>query len=652
MDINTQMRLTGLATGLDTDEVIRNMGRVHNLRIDAVNRERQLAVWRQEMYRETISMLSGFQRSHLNLSNPSNNFRSPSAFAKFSFNLSLGGSAEAAARIMSVSANGDLRNFNQSVQAVAQLATKDTFNGSERGLQGINSSGFDFENFLTRTPKISDPAERAAKLDSFVNNALRDGLDFDGWGKDRATFISFMDGLDNDWHLDKFASAFETFFKDDGNFEDWLVSNPGGDWNGFLADPANAAIIDEALDEFKTDRAAAIKDLAWSQYQTDNSAAINDDWNDFLESPAYATAVSDIRAAATAKFNSDNADNVTFRYVMFGVSIDGVSRTVTLTNTELEEIYKEGDTPQQKAQAFADLVNSKLGNLFGKDFNNMVSVHSGELRVHKAGSSITLFAETGFESSLRNMGFTTGANNRNFGNKTVGELFPSMFGQAMRGTGASATPTYQFDNNGHPLFKGADGYVVDGSNRQVFVDGNDNLLFRSSDGNFIDRNNRQVFVDNNDNLIFRNSNGTFVDADNRTVTGSGFEPLRTAINSNPDLAARLDNGKVKPLVNDNTVIHINNTAITISSSDSVAEMMAKVNSSSAGVDLTYDAAGDRFVLTSRQEGSANSIDMVPLSSSTTLNATGNFLTAIGILQEKDGGGFEYAERQEAKNLRA
>jgi len=155
LDASTQMRLTGLATGLDTDAIIKNLGKAHNVRIEAVKRDRQLLLWRQEAYRSTISMAQGFLKNCFNTANPASNFRSVSAFAKFSYNLTLGNNItdEAKAKvasIVSVKGTGDLKNFNQTIESVAQLATKDTWKGGEIGIAGITTKGFDAENFVKR----------------------------------------------------------------------------------------------------------------------------------------------------------------------------------------------------------------------------------------------------------------------------------------------------------------------------------------------------------------------------------------------------------------------------------------------------------------------------------------------------------------------
>jgi flagellar hook-associated protein 2 len=170
MDMNTQMRLTGLASGLDTEAIIQNLGRVNTIRVDAVRRDRQMALWRQEALRSTMSMIQNFQRSNLNVANPMSNFRSPSAFAKFNYTLAMNGirtdeMKNSAAAKMSVIANGDLKNFNQTVQAVAQLATRDTWTGEDLGLRGVTSNGFDLENLVNQSTGQPVPAHFGVSID-------------------------------------------------------------------------------------------------------------------------------------------------------------------------------------------------------------------------------------------------------------------------------------------------------------------------------------------------------------------------------------------------------------------------------------------------------------------------------------------------------
>lgn len=52
--MNNSMRLTGLATGLDTDNMVKQMMKPYNMKIDKLKGERQSTYWKQEIYRDII----------------------------------------------------------------------------------------------------------------------------------------------------------------------------------------------------------------------------------------------------------------------------------------------------------------------------------------------------------------------------------------------------------------------------------------------------------------------------------------------------------------------------------------------------------------------------------------------------------------------
>ncbi|MCL2689104.1 MAG: flagellar filament capping protein FliD [Chitinispirillia bacterium] len=639
MDIGTQMRLTGLATGLDTDEVIRNMGRIHTLRIDAVNRERQLAVWRQELFRDTINMFSGFQRNYLNRASPTNNFLSASAFAKFSYNLSLGGDAAAASRIMSVTANGDLQNFNQSVQAVAQLATKDTWSGDKMDLQGITSDGFDIEKFGTRNTLTQ--SQKDALLAQNIDSALKEYFQYDDWVADNfaggaAVWISSGGG--EQWYNETFENRFEEFAKTafNNDFQMWLEL-PGNelktedDWDEFWAGFKDGTDVVTAQNDFKNnavnvsamDQAAAVHfagvvNNAWEDYLKFNSG----DSSDAANLVEHQKIVDD----TTADFG-DGSTVTGFRYAFIGVSIDGVSRTIEISNTDLQKVYDENSDAEGWARGFADLINKSIASQFGRDFGTLAKAvevdGKWELKIDKPGSNVAIFEESGFDS-LQRMGFTSGASNRNFGGKNVGGLFPDLFGHAVD---ASSRPLYVTDS-GVSVYR--------------FVD-NGEIQYRDKDG-------RQVFIGKDGRAIFRTSDDRLVDKDGKQMT-------------NDDVQKPITSADVKPqVINSFTNIHINGKSITILAEDTVSQMVSKVNSADAGVTLAYDAANDRFTLTSAQDGSVNNINVtmgeVDKDGNVVLTSSGAFFAALKIIDYNKTGGdngkgsIDYNDRKEGQNLRA
>jgi flagellar hook-associated protein 2 len=86
---------------------------------------------------------------------------------------------------------------------------------------------------------------------------------------------------------------------------------------------------------------------------------------------------------------------------------------------------------------------------------------------------------------------------------------------------------------------------------------------------------------------------------------------------------------------------INDVSITVNDGESVSSFMNKVNSSAAGVTITYSEVTDKFTLTSKTQGEGQNIVMG--------DVNGNLLSALGLTLEKDrmgvtvSGGNDYAD---------
>lgn len=65
-------RITGLATGLDVDALVKNMLTNHQSRIDKVNKQIQILQWKQEMYRETMSDINKWKSTYFNVTSSKN----------------------------------------------------------------------------------------------------------------------------------------------------------------------------------------------------------------------------------------------------------------------------------------------------------------------------------------------------------------------------------------------------------------------------------------------------------------------------------------------------------------------------------------------------------------------------------------------------
>jgi len=70
------LRVGGLATGIDTESLVRDMMRVHQIRVDRLKQDRQLVEWRRDAYREVTTLLRRFSDDFFSGLNPSSDIRS------------------------------------------------------------------------------------------------------------------------------------------------------------------------------------------------------------------------------------------------------------------------------------------------------------------------------------------------------------------------------------------------------------------------------------------------------------------------------------------------------------------------------------------------------------------------------------------------
>ena len=62
-------RITGLATGMDIDEMVTNMITGEQSKVDKAEQKKQTQVWQQEIYRDVIKDVKGLYDKYFNFSN-------------------------------------------------------------------------------------------------------------------------------------------------------------------------------------------------------------------------------------------------------------------------------------------------------------------------------------------------------------------------------------------------------------------------------------------------------------------------------------------------------------------------------------------------------------------------------------------------------
>lgn len=116
--------------------------------------------------------------------------------------------------------------------------------------------------------------------------------------------------------------------------------------------------------------------------------------------------------------------------------------------------------------------------------------------------------------------------------------------------------------------------------------------------------------------ITLNSVGT----DSTTLSDLGFQNGQS--NKVNTSAALNDLTLATPLANTNQVFNINGVSFNFSNTETLASIMDKINSSSAGVTITYSSITDKFTMTAKDSGSGDNVVISETS--------GNLMTALGL----------------------
>lgn len=132
----SNIRLTGLVSNMDTDQMIKDLMRAERVKVDNVKQDRQWVQWQQDAYRELIKKAQDFQGKFFDVLNPSNNMKSATFFSKFTYDIKSGGVDNSA---VSISASADATSLSTTINSIKQLATKDTLTGDSTKIRGVYS---------------------------------------------------------------------------------------------------------------------------------------------------------------------------------------------------------------------------------------------------------------------------------------------------------------------------------------------------------------------------------------------------------------------------------------------------------------------------------------------------------------------------------
>jgi flagellar hook-associated protein 2 len=142
--LNTRLRLTGMASGLDTESMIKQLMKAEQYKVDRVKQEKQVLQWKRNDYRNMTNILKGFSDSFMNVLS-SSDMRSANSYKAFTVNSSN-------SAVVSATANADAVGGTHEV-AVTQLAKAAYAVGTDTVSAALQGTAIDATTLASITGK-------------------------------------------------------------------------------------------------------------------------------------------------------------------------------------------------------------------------------------------------------------------------------------------------------------------------------------------------------------------------------------------------------------------------------------------------------------------------------------------------------------------
>lgn len=117
----SKLRVTGLATGLDTESIIKQLMQIEQAKVDRVSQQKQLLEWQQEAYRNVVGGIQAFKSKYFDI------LSSNSIFSSTNFSASSAGNVSGTSAAVTAGTAAKTGSYKVNV---AQLASKATYTGT------------------------------------------------------------------------------------------------------------------------------------------------------------------------------------------------------------------------------------------------------------------------------------------------------------------------------------------------------------------------------------------------------------------------------------------------------------------------------------------------------------------------------------------
>lgn len=593
--------ISGMASGMDTEGLVQALLSDVQKKIDKQEQEKQIYEWKQEEYREVIDKINDFREKYLSTTGD---------------------------KSIMLSSTFKTSNTESSSSAIKATSTTNSVNGSFT----VNVSKLASAAKITSNVNASDGMNVAIKNNDFINKSasymtISSGSDTIKVDISGATSVEDM--------TDKINAEISRYNKVEGKTvsisasvkDGKIVYSGSGENVDFSVDGSNGNIEKTGVvttGAFEKENSITLKlgdkelkiDLAG---KTDIESAINDAiaGNDDLKDKVTLS-----NSDGKLSFNVSGDEKLSISGTKAGLASVGLEESATSADGKIEaqkemSVATNKFTVGDKEIALADddtleTIAEKINTAMGEDSGVVASVSSGTLKiVSSKGEDITI---NGTEADLAKLGLKeeTKATETSVMEVEAPEINSKgtlniTYNGVAKGINITDTDTMDslrdklYNAFGSGLKLDNDGNFTAGTGKSISVSGSDEIL----DYFGIDKSKTSNYIDTSKKVS--------------------------------ELYGMSDDDDIK--------FTINNVDFSFKGSTSLADIMAEVNDSRAGVTLTFNSLNDRFTIKSDETGKDTSLNLKDVSGGLITKMFGkDELSALGddALLEIDGEEVSYS----------
>lgn len=593
--------ISGMASGMDTEGLVQALLSDVQKKIDKQEQEKQIYEWKQEEYREVIDKINDFREKYLSTTGD---------------------------KSVMLSSTFKTSNTESSSSAIKATSTTNSVNGSFT----VNVSKLASAAKITSNVNASDGMNVAIKNNDFINKSasymtISSGSDTIKVDISGATSLEDMADKINA-EISRYNKVESKSVSISASVKDGKIVYSGSGENvDFSVDGSNGNIEKTGVvttGAFEKENSITLKlgdkelkiDLAG---KTDIESAINDAiaGNDDLKDKVTLS-----NSDGKLSFNVSGDEKLSISGTKAGLASVGLEEGATSADGKIEaqkemSVATNKFTVGNKEIALADddtleTIAEKINTAMGEDSGVVASVSSGVLKiVSSKGEDITI---KGTEADLAKLGLKE---------ETKATETSVMEVEAPE---INSKGTLNITYNG--VAKGINITDTDTMNslRDKLYNAFGSGLKLDDNGNFTAGTGKSISVSGSDEIldyfgIEKNATSNFIDTSKKVS----------------ELYGMSDDDDIK--------FTINNVDFSFKGSTSLADIMAEVNDSRAGVTLTFNSLNDRFTIKSDETGKDTSLNLKDVSGGLITKMFGkDELSALGddALLEIDGEEVSYS----------